>query len=76
MKHPLLHRMWAVHETPTFTPGVRSSKHCHTRCAIYDKAGDCVMPREGIFARVLNGGVINVDDELEVFPRDASEQYS
>ncbi|MCZ7555740.1 MAG: MOSC domain-containing protein [Bacteroidia bacterium] len=43
-------------------------KECHTRCAIYYKAGDCVMPREGIFARVLNGGVINVGDEVEVLP--------
>lgn len=31
-------------------------KECHTRCAIYYQAGDCVMPREGIFARVLKGG--------------------
>jgi MOSC domain-containing protein YiiM len=33
-------------------------KECHTRCAIYYQAGDCVMPREGIFARVLRGGRI------------------
>ena len=33
-------------------------KECHTRCAIYHQAGDCVMPKEGIFARVLVGGVI------------------
>jgi MOSC domain-containing protein YiiM len=31
-------------------------KECHTRCAIYHQAGDCVMPKEGIFARVLCGG--------------------
>ena len=31
-------------------------KECHSRCAIYDQAGDCVMPREGIFVRVLRGG--------------------
>lgn len=31
-------------------------KECHTRCAIYHQAGDCVMPREGIFARVIKGG--------------------
>ena len=33
-------------------------KECHTRCAIYDQAGDCVMPKEGIFARVLTGGTV------------------
>lgn len=33
-------------------------KECHTRCAIYYQAGDCVMPKEGIFARVLAGGVV------------------
>ncbi len=31
-------------------------KECHTRCAIFYQAGDCVMPKEGIFARVLRGG--------------------
>lgn len=51
-------------------------KECHTRCAIYYKAGDCVMPREGIFARVLNGGVINVGDTVEVLPDGISEQYA
>jgi len=33
-------------------------KECHTRCAIYYQAGDCVMPKEGIFARVIKGGVV------------------
>ncbi len=33
-------------------------KECHDRCAIYYQAGDCVMPKEGIFVRVLNGGRI------------------
>ncbi|HUX06634.1 MAG TPA: MOSC domain-containing protein [Acidobacteriota bacterium] len=37
-------------------------KECHNRCAIYDEAGDCVMPREGIFARVLRGAEIIVGD--------------
>ncbi len=41
-------------------------KECHTRCAIYYRAGDCVMPREGIFAKVINGGEINVDDEFTI----------
>jgi len=33
-------------------------KECHTRCAIFYQAGDCVMPKEGIFARVLKGGSV------------------
>ena len=33
-------------------------KECHTRCAIFYQAGDCVMPREGIFAVVLEGGAV------------------
>ena len=34
-------------------------KECHTRCAIYHQAGDCVMPREGIFARVVEPGEVS-----------------
>lgn len=41
-------------------------KICHNRCAIYHQAGDCVMPREGIFAIVLKGGTIKVDDTITV----------
>lgn len=41
-------------------------KECHRRCAIYYQAGDCVMPREGIFARVLKGGVIKPKDTIIV----------
>jgi len=41
-------------------------KECHDRCAIYYQAGDCVMPREGIFVRVLQGGTIRVGDEIIV----------
>ncbi len=37
-------------------------KECHNRCAIYYMAGDCIMPREGIFARVLHGGKIMCGD--------------
>lgn len=39
-------------------------KECHTRCAIYYKVGDCVMPSEGIFAKVIRGGMIYVSDEI------------
>ena len=41
-------------------------KECHTRCAIYYQAGDCVMPKEGIFAIVLTGGKLSVGDVVEV----------
>ncbi|MFH1829178.1 MAG: MOSC domain-containing protein [Pseudomonadota bacterium] len=37
-------------------------KECHDRCAIFKQVGDCVMPREGIFARVLEGGMLNIGD--------------
>src|SRR4030043_2067992 len=39
-------------------------KECHTRCAIYYQAGDCVMPTEGIFAEVLNEGEEKIGDEI------------
>src|SRR5512145_607016 len=41
-------------------------KECHTRCAIFQQVGDCVMPREGIFAEVIVGGELRVGDEIEV----------
>jgi len=45
-------------------------KECHSRCAIYRQAGDCVMPKEGIFVRVLAGGMLRPGDSLHaVEPR-------
>lgn len=41
-------------------------KECHSRCAIYHQAGDCVMPHEGVFARVLQGGMVSAGDTIEV----------
>jgi len=41
-------------------------KECHSHCAIYYQAGDCVMPREGIFVAILKGGHVAVGDEIEV----------
>jgi MOSC domain-containing protein YiiM len=41
-------------------------KECHTRCAIYYQAGDCVMPKEGVFAKVLQGGNIAPGDSIRV----------
>ncbi|NLT96149.1 MAG: molybdenum cofactor biosynthesis protein [Clostridia bacterium] len=43
-------------------------KECHNRCAIYYQAGDCVMPREGIFAEVLKGGRVQVGDDITILP--------
>ena len=48
-------------------------KVCHTRCAIYYQAGDCVMPKEGIFVRVLEGGAVRVGDAVEVLEDTAPE---
>jgi len=41
-------------------------KVCHDRCAIYYQAGDCVMPREGIFAEVVNEGKVRAGDEIMI----------
>lgn len=41
-------------------------KECHSGCEIYKIMGDCIMPREGVFARVLRGGIISQGDELSV----------
>ncbi|MDF2873718.1 MAG: hypothetical protein K0R22_401 [Sporomusa sp.] len=41
-------------------------KECHTRCNIYYQAGDCVMPKEGIFAIVITGGPVTTGDTIEV----------
>jgi len=41
-------------------------KECHARCAIYYQAGDCVMPKEGIFVKVIKGGTIKRGDEIRV----------
>ena len=40
-------------------------KECHNKCAIYYKAGDCIMPKEGVFARVLQGGEVKLKDKIE-----------
>jgi len=50
----------------TVTEVTQIGKVCHTRCAIYYQAGDCVMPREGIFVKVIQGGNIKKDDEIKI----------
>jgi len=41
-------------------------KDCHARCPIYYRMGDCIMPKEGIFARVIKDGSIRLKDSIEV----------
>ena len=41
-------------------------KQCHAHCQIYRQVGDCIMPREGVFTRVLRGGVVRVGAELTI----------
>lgn len=43
---------------PALVEVTQIGKECHSRCAIYHQAGDCVMPKEGIFARVITGGQV------------------
>jgi MOSC domain-containing protein YiiM len=55
-------------------------KECHTRCAIHYKAGDCIMPKEGIFGKVLQGGKIRKGDTIRIvsgiLPRAETRQSS
>jgi len=66
-----------VHELPvgarlrlgaTLVEVTQIGKVCHDRCAIYYQAGDCVMPREGIFVRVLEGGPLRPGDQITIQP--------
>lgn len=41
-------------------------KQCHSECTIYKQIGDCIMPREGVFARVLSGGKMKTGDKIYV----------
>jgi MOSC domain-containing protein YiiM len=41
-------------------------KECHNHCEIYRRMGDCIMPREGVFARVLQSGAVKVGDAFEI----------
>jgi MOSC domain-containing protein YiiM len=44
----------------------QKGKECHAKCAIFRQVGECVMPAEGIFGRVLRGGKVKVGDKIEV----------
>jgi len=49
----------------------RIGKDCRNRCRIYDQVGDCAMPREGVFARVVEGGKISPGEAVRVLERQA-----
>jgi cyclic pyranopterin monophosphate synthase len=51
---------------PTLLEVTQIGKVCHERCAIFYQAGDCVMPKEGIFVRVLEGGDVRAGDQVRV----------
>ncbi len=50
----------------TLTEVTQIGKECHTRCSIYYQAGDCVMPREGIFVKIIKGGRVKKGDNIEI----------
>lgn len=51
-------------------------KECHSHCEIYRSVGDCIMPREGVFAEVLRGGKIEAGDEVHTELPDADRPYT
>jgi len=50
-------------------------KACHSHCEIHKRIGDCIMPREGIFARVLSGGALRDGDEISIEEREGKRPY-
>ena len=48
-------------------------KECHTRCAIYQTMGECIMPTQGVFARVLRGGTLKAGDPMTAVAADPME---
>ena len=51
-------------------------KECHHGCQIFQKMGDCIMPREGVFARVIRGGTIRTGDDMKVEQNDEKQSFS
>ncbi|MFC2020308.1 MOSC domain-containing protein [Chloroflexota bacterium] len=45
-------------------------KECHTKCAIYHQVGQCIMPEEGVFTRVIHGGLVRSGDEIKAAAND------
>lgn len=55
-----------LHIGDTLLEVTQIGKECHSRCAIYHQAGDCVMPKEGIFVKVLQGGTIAPNSSIRL----------
>ena len=55
-----------LHIGETLHEVTQIGKECHSKCAIYHKVGNCIMPTEGIFTRVLKGGIIKSGDEIQL----------
>lgn len=51
-------------------------KECHTHCAIYHQVGDCIMPREGVFTIVLEGGEVKAGDAIEMIEPDPARPFT
>ncbi len=51
-------------------------KECHAHCAIYHQVGDCIMPREGVFTVVLEGGEVKAGDEIELIEADPARPFT
>ncbi|MEZ3486960.1 MAG: MOSC domain-containing protein [Lachnospiraceae bacterium] len=51
-------------------------KECHSHCAIHKAVGDCIMPREGVFAKVVRGGEVKPGDEIQRLPFDAARPFT
>ena len=49
-------------------------KECHSHCEIYKVMGDCIMPREGVFARVLSGGTIHKGDTMTLETGESADE--
>lgn len=41
-------------------------KECHSHCEIFKRTGECIMPRKGIFAKVISGGIVKTGDTIEI----------
>lgn len=51
-------------------------KECHTYCAIYHQVGDCIMPREGVFTEVIEGGTVMAGDKVELIEADPARAFT
>jgi MOSC domain-containing protein YiiM len=59
---------------PCFCEVTQIGKTCHNECEIARKVGTCIMPKEGIFVRVLSGGIVRPGDPIEVFAEQCGKE--